>query len=97
MFFHNRFLFVYMDYNWAIYNYIVLLSKDYKSNRLFADTHNIEEKTFRDIESAWKKEKEYQISLPTIYRICQAKNMTIYKFFSEVERTKDSVITLRKK
>ncbi len=81
-----------MNYNWAIYKYIVFLSKDYKSNRLFADTHNIDEGTFRDIENAWRNNEDYQISLPTIYRICQAKNISIYKFFSEVERVKDLVV-----
>jgi|TARA_R100000306_G_C4364345_1_gene136861 hypothetical protein len=80
-----------MDFNWAIYNYIVLLSREYKSNRLFADSHDINERTFRVIESAWKKEEDYQISLPTIYKICQARNMTIVEFFIEVERNKNVI------
>tara|TARA_B100002051_G_C16708785_1_gene625435 strand:+ start:651 stop:974 length:324 start_codon:yes stop_codon:yes gene_type:complete len=91
IFFTNSFLFANMDFNWAIYNYIVLLSREYKSNRLFADSHDINERTFRVIESAWKKEEDYQISLPTIYKICQARNMTIVEFFIEVERNKNVI------
>ena len=71
-----------MDYNKAIYNYIEYLWKASKlSKRRFSINHNIEESTLRDI----LKKKDYQISLPTIYKICESRNISLSKFFIEVE------------
>tara|TARA_R110000851_G_scaffold310283_2_gene470016 strand:- start:11927 stop:12187 length:261 start_codon:yes stop_codon:yes gene_type:complete len=81
-----------MEENWAIYNYIVLIANDYKSGRDFADSHNLDEGTFRNILEAWKKEKVYQISLTTIYKICRNRNLNIFQFFGEVERHKDIAV-----
>jgi hypothetical protein len=89
IFFQSSFLFVGMEENWAIYNYIILIASDYKSGRDFADSHNLDEGTFRNILEAWEKKKNYQISLSTIYKICRNRNMNIYQFFREVEKNKN--------
>ncbi|WP_418637786.1 hypothetical protein [Winogradskyella sp.] len=81
-----------MDENWAIYNYIVLIASDYRSGRDFADSHNLDEGTFRNILEAWKKEKAYQITLSTIYKICRNRNMNIFQFFHDVEKNKDIIV-----
>lgn len=93
--FQSSYLFVCMDENWAIYNYIILIANDYNSNRDFADSHNMDEGTFRNILEAWEKKKDYQISLTTIYKICRNRNINLYQFFREVEKHKD--ITVKKK
>lgn len=72
-----------MDYNKTIYNYIEYLWKSSElSKRKFSINHNIEESTLRDI----LKKKNYQISLPTIYKICESRNITPSEFFIEVEK-----------
>ena len=72
-----------MDNNKAIYNYIENLWKASElSKRRFAINHNIEESTLRDI----LKKKNYQISLPTIYKICESRNITPSEFFIGVEK-----------
>lgn len=72
-----------MDYNKAIYSYIEKAWKDSGlSKRKFATENNIEESTLRDI---LKKDSNYQISLPTIYRICEARNIKVSEFFAAVE------------
>lgn len=50
------------------------------NNSLFATIHNIDEKTVRRI----KEDKTYQISLVTIIRICEAKNIKLHEFFKMV-------------
>lgn len=47
------------------------------NNSLFATEHNIDEKTVRRI----KEDETYQISLVTIMRICEAKNLKLHEFF----------------
>ncbi|AUP79784.1 helix-turn-helix domain-containing protein [Flavivirga eckloniae] len=75
----------YYDY---IYSYISYLWKESKlSKRKFAINHNIEESTLRDI----IKGENYQISLPTIYKICESRDMKLSDFFIEVEKWKESV------
>lgn len=77
------FICVLMDYNNAIYNYIEHLWKVSElSKRKFAIYHNIEESTLRDI----LKKNNYQISIPTVYKICDSRSITPSQFFSEVER-----------
>lgn len=50
------------------------------NNNLFATEHNIDEKTVRRI----KEDELYQISLVTIMRICEAKNLKLHEFFKMV-------------
>lgn len=50
------------------------------NNNLFAKEHFIDEKTVRRI----KEDDEYQISLITIMRICEAKNLKLSEFFKLV-------------
>lgn len=50
------------------------------NNSLFATEHNIDEKTVRRI----KEDELYQISLVTIMRICEAKNLKLHEFFKMV-------------
>ncbi len=72
-----------MDYNKTIYNYLEYLWKSSElSKRKFSINHNIEESTLRDI----LKKENYQISLPTIYKICESRNITPSEFFIEVEK-----------
>ena len=72
-----------MDYNKTIYNYIEHLWKSSElSKRRFSINHNIEESTLRDI----LKKKNYQISLPTIYKICESRSITPSEFFIEAEK-----------
>ncbi len=50
------------------------------NNNLFAKEHFIDEKTVRRI----REDDEYQISLITIMRICEAKNFKLNEFFKMV-------------
>ncbi|MBC9796796.1 helix-turn-helix domain-containing protein [Sinomicrobium weinanense] len=73
-----------MDYNKAIYSYIEKAWKNSGlSKRKFATEYNIEERTLRDI---LKKDSSYQISLPTIYKICEARNIKVSEFFANIEK-----------
>lgn len=72
-----------MEYKAAIYAYIEKLWKESKmSKRQFALKYNIDERTLRDI---LNNNSTYQISLPTIYRICEVRNIMVSEFFSAVE------------
>ncbi|MNK21250.1 hypothetical protein D3C87_395030 [compost metagenome] len=51
-----------------------------QSQNLFATEHGIDEKTVRRI----KYDKEYQISLVTIMKICEAKEIKLSDFFRKV-------------
>lgn len=71
-----------MDYNHAIYKYIeYLFKKSELSKRKFAKVHFIEDSTVRDI----LNKGDYQISLLTIFRICEGENISPSEFFSAVE------------
>ena len=50
------------------------------NNNKFAKDHFIEEKTVRSI----RDNEDYQISLITIMRICEAKNLKLSEFFKMV-------------
>ncbi|REC49190.1 hypothetical protein DRF62_19600 [Chryseobacterium piscium] len=50
------------------------------NNSQFATENNIDEKTVRRI----REDGNYQISLITIMRICEAKNIKLSKFFEMV-------------
>lgn len=77
-----------MDYNKDIYGFISFLWKESNlSKRKFAINHNIEESTLRDI----IKGDNYQISLPTIYRICESRHISLFDFFKEVEKWKKGI------
>lgn len=52
----------------------------FDNNNLFAREHFIDEKTVRRI----KEDDEYNISLITIIRICEAKNLKLSEFFKMV-------------
>lgn len=67
----NRKIVEYIRDNWVI---------PINNNSLFATEYNIDEKTVRRI----KDDENYQISLITIMRICEAKNITLSKFFEMV-------------
>lgn len=51
-----------------------------ESQNNFATEHGIDEKTVRRI----KYDKDYQISLITIMKICEARNVKLADFFKEV-------------
>lgn len=72
-----------MDYNNAIYKYVeYLFKKSGSSKRKFAKDHFMEDSTVRDI----LNKGDYQISLITIFRICEGENTTPSAFFKEVEK-----------
>lgn len=50
------------------------------NNSLFAKENNLDEKTVRRI----REDNSYQISLITIIRICEAKDLKLYEFFKKV-------------
>ncbi len=50
------------------------------NNSKFANEHNIDEKTVRRI----REDETYQISLITIQKICEAKELKLYEFFKMV-------------
>lgn len=47
----------------------------------FALNHNIDEKTVRRI----CNDKEYKISLQTLNKICEARNVKLYEFFKLID------------
>ncbi len=51
-----------------------------QSNLSFATSHGIDEKTVRLI----KEDENYNISLKTILRICEAREIKLYEFFKLV-------------
>ncbi len=53
---------------------------DSQSNLSFANSHGIDEKTVRLI----KEDGNYNISLKTILRICEAREIKLYEFFKLV-------------
>ncbi|MFV0151835.1 hypothetical protein [Empedobacter sp. ULE_I140] len=53
---------------------------DSQSNLSFATSHGIDEKTVRLI----KEDGNYNISLKTILRICEAREIKLYEFFKLV-------------
>ena len=72
-----------MEYNDAIYSFVEkLFLESGLSKRKFAKNHFIEDSTLRDILT----KSDYQISLVTIYRICEGQNISPSDFFREVER-----------
>lgn len=72
-----------MEYNLAIYKYVeYLYKKSGLSKRRFAKNHFIEDSTLRDI----LNKGDYQVSLITIYRICEGENITPCEFFQSVEK-----------
>lgn len=72
-----------MEYNQGIYNYIEsLFNRSNLSKRKFAKDHFIEDSTLRDI----LNKGNYQVSLITIYRICEGENISPSEFFQEVEK-----------
>lgn len=50
------------------------------SNRDFALNHNIDEKTVRRILTT-----EYQVSIKTLQKICEARNISLSDFFALLE------------
>lgn len=52
-----------------------------KSQSSFASEHNIDEKTVRNI----KYNKDYTISLKTLVRICEAREIKLYEFFKLID------------
>jgi len=52
-----------------------------KSQRAFALDHGIDEKTVRSI----KNDNSYKISLETIIKICEARNIKLSDFFKLIE------------
>jgi hypothetical protein len=80
-----------LDYNKAIYGYIYSLwETSGLSIRGFAAIHTFEERSMRDIIKAVKEDKDYQISLPTLYKICESLNISLSQFFIEVEKWQNS-------
>ena len=67
------------DFNKAICSYI---TKNWisqaKSKRAFALDHGIDDKTVRRIED---EDDDYQITLETLNKICEAENVKLSEFF----------------
>lgn len=53
-----------------------------KSNREFALNHNIDEKIVRKILDS---NQVYHIPVETLFRICEARNLPLSKFFNKIE------------
>lgn len=70
---------LYYEINQQLCDWIKLAT----SNREFALNHNIDEKTVRRI-----LEKEYKVSIGTLQKICEARNLKISDFFKLVENGK---------
>lgn len=51
------------------------------NNSKFANENNIDEKTVRRI----REDNTYQISLVTIQKICESKELSLYQFFKMVD------------
>lgn len=51
-----------------------------KSQTSFANAHNVEESTIRKI----KGNNNYRVPVETLYRICEARKVTLFEFFKEV-------------
>lgn len=70
------------DINKIICNYI---SKEWifqaKSNRVFANEHNIDEKTVRKI----LQTEGYRMPIETLERICESREMKISEFFKLIQ------------
>lgn len=66
------------DFNRNICDYIAenWIGKD-EANTQFALNHNIDEKTVRRI----KSDEKYKISLETLLKICEARNLKLSEFF----------------
>lgn len=67
----NRKIVEYIRDNWVI---------PLDNNSKFATDHNIDEKTVRRI----REDHTYQISLITIQKICEAKDLKLHEFFKLV-------------
>ncbi len=66
------------DKNRIIVDYIALeWAGKAKSQSAFASEHNIDEKTVREI----KYNKNYNMSLKTLIRICEARDIKLTDFF----------------
>ncbi|WP_412476189.1 helix-turn-helix domain-containing protein [Flavobacterium sp. TBRC 19031] len=69
------------DFNRKICDYIAKnwIGKD-EANTQFALNHNIDEKTVRRI----KNDEKYKISIETLLKICEARNLKLSEFFKLV-------------
>jgi len=67
---------IYYDINQKLCEWIAAAS----SNRDFALNHNIDEKTVRRI-----LDREYKISIGTLQKICEARNLSLSNFFELLE------------
>lgn len=54
------------------------------SNRAFANEHDIDERTVRQIKKV--KETYYSISITTLEKICDARGITLSDFFKLIKR-----------
>ncbi len=68
----NRKIVEYIRDNWVI---------PLDNNSKFATEHNLDEKTVRRI----REDHTYQISLITIQKICEAKELKLHEFFKLVD------------
>ncbi|MDC8102674.1 hypothetical protein [Chryseobacterium rhizosphaerae] len=68
----NRKIVEYIRDNWVI---------PLDNNSKFATEHNLDEKTVRRI----REDHTYQISLITIQKICEAKELKLHEFFKMVD------------
>lgn len=72
-----------MDINKKVCNFIANeWIRESKSNRGFALDHNIDEKTVRKL----LKPDGYRIPVKTLFKICEAKEISLMKFFSMLEK-----------
>ncbi len=60
------------------------ISKWNGSIRSFADEHDLDEKTVRQIMDI--KKKSYKIGLYTLENMCKARNITLEHFFKQIKR-----------
>lgn len=56
--------------------------KSYKSQRAFADDHNIDESTVRKIKKAVINGENYNIPVVTLNKICEARSIKLSEFLN---------------
>lgn len=56
--------------------------KEKRSQTSFAKTHGVEESTIRKI----KSEVSYRIPVETLYKICEARNISLEEFFKLINK-----------
>lgn len=86
IFFYKIFICLMLDLSADICNYInkEWIGRWEGSMRSFADEHDVDEKTIRQIIDF--KKTSYKISLYTLDKMCTARDLTLEEFFRQIKR-----------